>query len=236
MFCNKCGKEIEDGASFCGNCGNVIDTREINFSDVTNYAGQQMNKAVEGAKAQFNASREAYQKEQNEQKNVAELIIDPQEQQIAVIGSSYLDSLLHGGGLSKGFGILTDKRFYFKGKSFTKTLGQRVKIDQEYTVDLENITASGFVYIQKYWLIVLSVLSLIFGIVNLVRDRYTRAMGITGVILAIVFIVAYFLTKRVYYDVYFEGGVVSVDVSKYGGIKEVRAFNKALRMEKDKRK
>lgn len=55
-------------------------------------------------------------------------------------------------------------------------------------------------------------------------------------IIGIGFLVAYFLTKRVYYEVHFEGGVISVDVSKYGGVKEVRAFNKALRSAKDKRK
>ncbi len=194
-----------------------------------------MNRAVEGAKAQFNASRETYQKEQSEQKNISNLIVDPQEQQIAVIGSSCLDSLLRGGGLSKGFGILTDKRFYFKGKCFTKTVSGRVKIDQEYTVDLENITASGFVYIQRYWLLVLAALDLIVGIVCLF-DRYKRAASALGIVACLVFVLIYFLTKRVYYDVYFEGGVVSVDVSKYGGIKEVREFNKSLRMAKDRRK
>lgn len=165
MFCTNCGKEMPDGAMRCPNCGNVTDNQEINFSDVTNYAGQQMNKAVAGAKAQFNASREAYQKEQDEQKvkDLSQIIIDPQEQKIAVMGSSYLESMLHGGGLSKGFGILTDKRFYFKGKCFTKAFGRRVKVDQEYTVDLENVTASGFVYVQRYCLLVLAVLSLVAG-------------------------------------------------------------------------
>lgn len=56
------------------------------------------------------------------------------------------------------------------------------------------------------------------------------------IIIGIVFLIAYFLTKKVYYEVYFEGGVISVDVSKYGGIKEVRVFNKKLRLAKDKRK
>lgn len=168
MFCTNCGKEMPEGTTKCPSCGKGSESREINFSDVTNYAGQQMNKAVSGAKAQFNASREAYQKEQDEQKvkDFSQIIIDPQEQKIAVMGSSYLDSMLHGGGLSKGFGILTDKRFYFKGKCFAKLLGRRVFINEEYTVDLENITASGFVYVQRYWLLVMGILCIIFSIVG----------------------------------------------------------------------
>ena len=54
-------------------------------------------------------------------------------------------------------------------------------------------------------------------------------------VIGIGFIIAYFLTKKVYYEVHFEGGVICVDVSKYGGIKEVRAFNKKLRLAKDMR-
>ena len=237
MFCTNCGKEIPDGATKCPNCGKGSDSREINFSDVTNYAGQQMNKAVADAKAQFNASREAYQKEQDEQKikDLSQIIIDPQEQKIAVMGSSYLESMLHGGGLSKGFGILTDKRFYFKGKCFIKALGRRVFVDEEYTVDLENINASGFVYIKRIWLIIFSFISLIVGFVGLATEGEEELMLICiGAFL--VLLIVYFLTKRVYYEVHFEGGMISVNVSKYGGIKEVRAFNKKLRLAKDKYK
>ena len=25
MFCKKCGKELEDGTKFCGNCGQKVD-------------------------------------------------------------------------------------------------------------------------------------------------------------------------------------------------------------------
>lgn len=235
MFCTNCGKELANGVTKCPNCGKEIGNNNINFSDVTNYAGQQMNKAVAGAKAQVDASREAYKKEQEEKgiKNLSELIIEPQEQKIAVMGSSYLDSLLHGGVLRKGFGILTDKRFYFKGKCFTKTLGRRIKVDQEYTVDLENITASGFIYIQRYLLLILAILSLVFCIgLGLMSSEGILFLG--AILIFGIFFAAYILTKKVYYEVHFEGGVICVDVSKYGGIKEVRAFNKTLRLAKDR--
>lgn len=166
MFCTNCGKEIPEGTNNCPNCGKG--ENNVNFSDVANYAGQQMNNAVAGANVQINAGQEAYQMKLDEQKikNLSEIIIDPQEHQIAVMGSSYLDSMLHGGGLSKGFGILTDRRFYFKGKCFTKSLGRRVFVDEEYTVDLENITASGFVYIKRYWLLVMGIICIIVGFVG----------------------------------------------------------------------
>ncbi len=238
MFCTNCGKELADGVTKCPDCGKEIgNSTNINFSDVTNYAGWQMNKAVAGANARDDASREAYRKEQEEKgiKNLSGLIIDPQEQKIAVLGSSYLDSLLYGGVLRKGFGILTDKRFYFKGKCFTKTLGRRIKLEQEYTVNLENITASGFVYIQRYWLLILAILCLVFCLgLGVFGGSKASAMFLVAALGLVILFAAYYFTMKVYYEVYFEGGVICVDVSKYGGVKEVRAFNKALCLAKDK--
>ena len=36
MFCGKCGKEIKEGASFCGGCGNVIPQMKKKNSDANN--------------------------------------------------------------------------------------------------------------------------------------------------------------------------------------------------------
>lgn len=249
MFCTGCGKELPDGIKHCPNCGKMISNNsvndntdnnhntennannDINFSDVASFAGEKVNKAMEEAKAQVNASKAAYKKQMEDSriKNVSDIIVDPQEKNVAVIGSSYLDSMIHGGGLKKGFGILTDRRFYFKGKCFTKILGHRNLIEEEYTVDLENVTATGFVYNKRYMLLILGI---ILFIVSLFIGEPKAILG--GLILLIAFLVGYFLTKKVYYEVHFEGGMISIDVSKYGGIKEVREFNKLLCLEKDK--
>lgn len=242
MFCENCGKEIPEGAEKCPACGKELNSnKNINFSDVANYAGQQMNKAVAEVQSKARVSIEAYKKEQDERKvhSLADVIIDPQEEQVAVIGSNYLDNMLRGGGLSKGFGILTDKRFYFKGKCYTKVAGHHKLIDNEYTVDLNDITATGFVFARRFMLFMLAIL--LGGGLSL----FACAIGIflisdviliLGIVAAIVLLIAYWLTKRAVYEVYFNGGVICVDVSKYGGIKEVKAFNKALRLAKDKRK
>lgn len=238
MFCTGCGKELPDGIIQCPNCGKIVKHNDannigngINFSDAANFAGEKVNKVMSEAKAQVNANREAYRQEQEDSqiKNVSDIIVDSREKQIAVMGSSYLNSMLHGGGLKKGFGILTDKRFYFKGKCFTQVLGRHTLIEEEYTVDLEDVTATGFVYSQRY-------VVLIVGILLFIGSFFVGSSEAVfgGLIILIAFLAVYFLTKKTFYEVHFEGRMVCVDVSKYGGIKEVRSFNKLLRLEKDK--
>ncbi len=238
MFCTKCGTKIPDGEVVCPNCGaqeegNVESSADL--AGMTRFAGQQMNKAMEGVQAKAKASAEAYRQEQEDRKvkNLSELFIDPDEEQVAVIGSNYLDSMLRGGVLSKGFGFVTNKRFYFQGQCYTKIANNYRKIDEEYVVDLEDITATGFVYARSFLLQILMVISVIWGIwVGVEESEFS--LFLCGIIVAAVFGVIYVLTKRAMYEVHFAGAKICINVSKYGGTKEVKAFNKAMRLAKDR--
>lgn len=234
MFCSNCGKEIPEGADKCPSCGKQ--QNNIDLSAVANYAGQKMSQAVSGVQTIAKESVDAYKKEQDERKinSLSDIIIDSDEKQIAVMGSSYLDSMLHGGGLSKGFGILTDKRFYFKGKCFAKVAGQHKAVDEEYVVDLEDITATGFVYARRFLLLMLAIL-LGGGISLIAFGSESGGLLVLGIAVGVVLLIVYWLTKRAVYEVRYEGGAICVDVSKYGGMKEVKAFNKKLRLAKDKK-
>jgi len=236
MFCPKCGKKVPEEVEKCPSCGNPVE-KAINLSDVANYASQQMNKAVSGVSAKAQASVEVYKKEQNERNisSLSDMIIGPQERQVAVMGSSYLDSMLHGGGLSKGFGLLTDKRFYFKGKCLTKSAGQYKAVDEEYTVDLENITATGFMFARRVLFLVFAILVLI-ATIFFTADTEEIGFFVCGIVVAFVLFDLYLFSKRTIYEVHFGGGVICVNVSKYGGLSEVKKFNKALRQAKDRRR
>lgn len=47
------------------------------------------------------------------------IFIDQSERIVATIGSNYLQNFLAGGIVEKGVGILTQKRFYYKGRNFS---------------------------------------------------------------------------------------------------------------------
>ena len=202
MFCGNCGREIPEGADKCPGCGMEMEKSNINLSDFANRAGERLHKAASAASS-------GMQKHEPEQSGggervLSDMIVDSDEKQIAVLGSGYLASLLHGGGLSKGFGILTDKRFYFKGKCFTKVGGHHKLVDEEYTVDLNNITATGFVYARKYWILICAiVIAVVFALLGISGGDETLLF--MGIVAGAILLIVYTLAKRAVYEVYFEG-------------------------------
>lgn len=235
MFCTNCGKKMPDGSSKCPSCGKEVKNSEINLQDVANFASDKAKQMAAGASQKTQESIEAYKKEQEDRnvKNVSDIIVDQNEEQISVLGGGYLANMLHGGGLSKGFGILSDKRFYFKGKCYTKSAGVYKSVTEEYIVDLEDITATGFTSKGSFWLIILAIIAFVLAVISLVYDGYINeflVFAVPGIILLAI----YRFTLKNYYEISFAGGSICVDASKYGGMKEVRGFNKALRLAKDK--
>lgn len=68
------------------------------------------------------------------------------EKYIASLGNGYIMNYLTNGSMSKGFAFITDKRVYFKGSCLSGTGKNLVKTNEERTVDVKNITGSGFIY------------------------------------------------------------------------------------------
>lgn len=225
MFCTGCGKEISNDAIRCPVCGKELKSSGINLSDF-NFSFSDMKKFANG--------KEIEQKAQEERNvsSLSEIIADSNEIQIDVLGKGYLANMLHGGKLGNGFGILTDKRFYFKGRCFTKASKAHRTVEKEYAVDLEDIKVTGFVYTKIDWLRSFAKFCFIAGVPLLLAGGFGLILWLLGAILMLI----YKVTLRNYYEISFTGGSVCVDASKYGGMKEVREFNKQLRIAKDKAK
>ncbi|MBE5932158.1 MAG: FHA domain-containing protein [Lachnospiraceae bacterium] len=164
-----------------------------------------------------------------------DLFVDGEEVERARIGSGYLDSAIRGGGFSKGYGILSNKRFYFRGRCYTNVNSHLTKTDEEWTVDLEDITSTGFVYRSSIGFLISAIIVLIAGLGIAVSEE-EGGIALLAILVAIVLYVIYLLTKRAIYYVTFAGGCVGVDASKYGGTRAVKGFDRVLRREKDIKK
>lgn len=243
MFCSQCGSKLPDGAVVCPDCGAKVE-KEINFSDVTNYASQRMQQASNGIQNQMEHFRQtqAEVSESRKIKNVSDMFVDPQEQQKAVIGGGYLSNMLHSGVLGKGFGVLTDRRLYFRGKSYSKVNSHFVKTDEDRTIDIQDITSSGFSYAKNItWLFLVGVsllVALFWFILGVGSDSVDTSemlvfVACLFVLAAIGLFVAYMVLKQAIYTVTFPGGNLSIRASSYG-VREVRAFDKVLHLEKDR--
>lgn len=116
MFCTNCGKEMPDDFTQCPSCGKEVKNNEINFQDVANYASGKAKQVAAGVSKKTQEGMEAYKKEQDERKvkNLSDIIVDSNEEQISVLGGGYLANMLHGGGLKKGFGFLRTNVFISK--------------------------------------------------------------------------------------------------------------------------
>lgn len=135
---------------------------------------------------------------------------------------------------------MTDRRFYFKGKCYKKMGHRYMAVDEEWTVDLPDITATGFRYIRRIFILLLAI-GTTWPTIRYVAELTTKwnagmadyGQEILWVVQAAVFWIIYFLSKHVMYEVSFAGGSICVNVSKYGGTKEVKKFDRQLHRMKE---
>lgn len=237
MFCAKCGSQLPEGANVCPQCGEKVE-KEINFSDVTNYAGQKAQQVSDNIQSRMENIRQTQAEEKASRvvRDIKDMFVSADEKQKAVIGGGYLSNMLQTGILGKGFGVLTNRRLYYRGKCFYKVGGRYMKTDEDCTIDLQDITSSGFTYTRHLWLLVMTVAVLAFGMYGLIMTSSSTYPEYGSVILifliGIALLAAYLYFKISVYEVTFAGGSLSIKASSFG-VKEVRAFDKALRQAKD---
>ena len=237
MFCGNCGRQLPEGAQVCPQCGTRV-AKEVDFSDVKNYAGQKVQQVSDGIQEQVQDFKQAQVEERASRqiRDVHEMYVNADEEQKAVVGEGYLNGLLDSGVLRKGFWVLTNRRLYYRGKCYYKIGGRYIKTDEDYTVEIQDISSSGFTYTRYLWVLALSVIPLALAVINFLVESelrhpnygWTVCFGVLGAAL----VAAYCLIKQTMYTITFAGGSLSIKASSYG-LKEVRAFDKTLHFVKD---
>lgn len=236
MFCGNCGNQLPEGANVCPQCGTKV-AKEVDFSDVKDYAGRKVQQAASSVQDQVQNAQQSYKEQFESRKirDIREMFVDPSEEQRAVIGGGYLNNLVQTGIFSKGFGVLTDRRLYYRGKCFSKLGNHFVKTDEDRIVDVADITSSGFVY-ARY--IIFLILSIFLGICTVNMFIFALAEGdavpffFFMLCLFAVAVLIYIFFKRTMYTVTYAGGSISIKASSYN-IRDVRAFDKVLHQVKD---
>lgn len=222
-YCMHCGSEMSDKAEFCGNCGKAV-----------NSGGKDNIELMQSVVQNFQKSRSS-EKEERKIKGAEEMFVNPDEVQKAVLGGGYLANMIRTGTMSKGFGVLTNRRFYFKGKCFYKVGNHFMKTDEERTVDLQDITSSGFTYTRLFLWNVIAVLGMVLFVLLGIysgSDSKKQVVAILFGVIDIVFWLIFILFKRAIYEISFAGGSIAIKASSYG-MKEIKAFDKKLRLAKD---
>lgn len=171
------------------------------------------------------------------------LFVDPEETPVAVIGNSYLQNFLATGHkLKKGYGILTQRRFYYRGQNWG-WVGRAATTDTEVgVVALEDITYTMFTHNRNIGALIfgilLAVLGTIIGAASAVGEQDAGIGAIiaaTGITLGIVFILTYLMSRKSLFLVSFPGGGFSFNITWYSAA-EFQTFQRQLHLLKDQRK
>lgn len=174
--------------------------------------------------------------------NMSNLFVDANEKEISTLGSNYLRNFLSTGSLENGFCTVTDKRVYFRGKCYTKSGNNYKSTKEEKTVDLKDVTGTGFTFIKRFWLMILAILCTIWAVVltvaslSEIRDSevlyYFSITFFTAILPTIVLWGLYWFLKVKVFEISFAGGKIAFKASSYNE-NEVNNFQRALRQAKD---
>ena len=161
----------------------------------------------------------------NSDEKLKALLIDPSESVKTVLGNNLAQTFLTTGELGNGFAVLTDKRVYFKGKCLVRT-GKGFSFNiAERTVDLEDVTGTGFVHTKATWALVMTIISLL-----AVWVTYFLAL-----VPAVLFAVLYRTLSRTVFEISYAGGGIAFDL-RWISSQEATDFQRQLVLLKEAKK
>lgn len=225
-ICPNCKKTLNDGTKFCHFCGSKISVNS-QYQQSTKYKSggtYQQNSQFSGGTYQQTVSNGGGNPVPQ---GLLDQIVDSNERMIASLGDSFAKTLITGGGIGTNRIFFTDKRFYAKTNHFSLRKGI---ITSNLIVDLKAISGSSILHINPIGKLVLAGLLFLLCVLFLDKILYVpNEIGIvTGIILAIVFVISYFLKRGTYLRVSYPGDSTDLSVKMYS-YSTILEFHKKLR-------
>lgn len=176
MKCNKCGTKVTRKDQVCPNCGAEVEKStkksriylgliagiilvlsiaifKFNALIVLSIlaivcVAVLINKKILNLRKQNKNGKniEEHDFSDEELKKFSEYFVSKNEKYISSLGNGYIMNFFANGSLKRGFAIVSDKRVYFRGSCFSGQGKTLKKTDEERTVDIKDVTGSGFVY------------------------------------------------------------------------------------------
>ena len=165
---------------------------------------------------------------------VSSIFIDQDESMTAVIGTNYLQNFMAGGAVEKSVGVLTQKRFYFKGQNFSGSGKETKKTTEEGVVSIEDITFTMFSHTRAIGMLLFAALLLLVSSIGFPMEQ-GYLFSVPCWIAAAVSVIMYFVNRRTVFSISFPGGSFGFDI-RYYPIADIRDFQRQLHLLKDQRK
>ena len=174
-------------------------------------------------------------------KGASDTFIAPDETVQATIGVSYIQNFMSGEGFKNGAAILTDRRLYYFGRSFSK-VGREINTStEECIVSVEDISFTRFVHGSPISLLIAAVASFVLAALLFIStwgstDDSAGMMGfliLIFLILGAVLLVAYFAGRKTVMDIAFPGGIYCFD-ARWHSLSNMREFQRQIHLVKDR--
>ena len=171
------------------------------------------------------------------------LFMSPNEKLVATLGNNYIQNYLHNGSVRNGFAVVSDKRAYFYGTSYTISYNGRGnpnanKMSRSQVVDLKDVTGSGFIrmvnigYAVLAWALVIISIFLIMLLYDI--EEGLAVIGGLAALSALLFLIyQYYDNKLSLISIQYAGGEIAFDIRWFSG-QEINNFHQQLRLAKDK--
>lgn len=171
------------------------------------------------------------------------LFMSPNEKLVATLGNNYIQNYLHNGSVRNGFAVVSDKRAYFYGTSYTISYNGRGnpnanKMSRSQVVDLKDVTGSGFIrmvnigYAILAWALVIISIFLIMLLYD-IEEGLAVIGGFTALSALLFLIYQYYDNKLSLISIQYAGGEIAFDIRWFSG-QEINNFHQQLRLAKDK--
>lgn len=233
MFCPACGTRLINGV--CPNC----EPQRVNYSANAAPVGapaQAQGRAAFGGQGGYGAPgmNQGYAAPGGYPQPAADNKGDfgtPDERLIMSIGSGYMENFLSGMGLMNNSAAVTNKRVYYKGKSFS-SFGMGVKrCKAVQSVDLKDITGIG---IYSMFNLALLIFGIILILVGIILPCYGSPGYFWGPSLGfgVLFFIIALITMRTVLRIDYAGGFIALNMRKFSR-GECTNFHKAILAAKD---
>lgn len=161
-----------------------------------------------------------------------DILVDQDESMTAVIGANYLQNFMTGGPVENSVGVLTPKRFYYKGQSFGGEGRAMKQTTEEGVVSIEDISFTRFKHTQDLGALAMGVVLALIGLCAMFMGRVGVIAGSIALVASLPFLITYFTTRQTLFQVSFPGGSFSFDI-RYYPISDIRDFQRQLHLMKD---
>lgn len=221
MKCKNCGKELK--GRFCTECG--TENEEYSW-DKLRPEESNLSSVVKVCHDEEHIVQERNNDFQRSYNDLSNIFVDKTEKKIATMGGGYIRNFLAADSVAKGYGVLTNKRVYYRGKFYYRNERGISRVNGERIIDLHSVSSVAYEENRNLIAILLMIIC-VFATLNFFDDYPFIAL-----FFAIVAAIFFFMSNTRFFAIEYEGGKLHIMANSFDK-NEMRNFMKSVMKAKE---